>query len=87
MKETTPRPASRAGAPTTFRLARREDRTFVRELALRVFTVYGSYDRYLVAPGGKAGEIGAMEARIAALESQLGLKKTTAAKRTAPRKR
>ena len=48
MKETTPRPASRAGAPTTFRLARREDRTFVRELALRVFTVYGSYDRYLV---------------------------------------
>ena len=45
------------------------------------------YDRYLVAPGGKAGEIGAMEARIAALESQLGLKKTTAAKRTAPRKR
>ena len=48
MKETTPKPAPRVAEPVVFRPARRQDRHFVRELAEQVFSVYGSYDRYLV---------------------------------------
>ena len=47
MKETTPGAASRAAA-VIFRPAQPRDRLFVRELGERVFSVYGSYDRYLV---------------------------------------
>lgn len=46
MKETSPRQSSRAGV--VFRPARPEDRHFVRRLGERVFSIYGSYDRYLV---------------------------------------
>ena len=48
MKETTPRAASEAANAVSFRLAQPEDRRFVRELGERVFSIYGSYDRYLV---------------------------------------
>lgn len=57
MKETTPREASRAAAPVAFRLARPSDRRFVRGLAERVFSVYGSYDRYLVEWFGTQGVV------------------------------
>ncbi|HEX9725468.1 MAG TPA: GNAT family N-acetyltransferase [Vicinamibacteria bacterium] len=48
MKETSPRAASQAAAAVSFRLAQPRDRHFVRELGERVFSIYGSYDRYLV---------------------------------------
>ncbi len=47
MRETTPRPAARAGGRVSVRVASEEDRAFVRRLAHAVFSIYGSYDRYL----------------------------------------
>jgi len=48
MKEITPRAASRTAPTVSFRAARSQDRPFVRSLAERVFSIYGSYERYLV---------------------------------------
>lgn len=48
MKEITPKAAPGASSTVAFRLAQPKDRQFVRGLAERVFSVYGSYDRYLV---------------------------------------
>ncbi len=48
MRETTPRPAARAGGRLSVRVATGDDRAFVRRLAHSVFSIYGSYDRYLV---------------------------------------
>lgn len=48
MRETTPKPVARAGGKLSVRVATREDRAFVRQLAHSVFSIYGSYDRYLV---------------------------------------
>jgi ribosomal protein S18 acetylase RimI-like enzyme len=48
MKETSPRAASQAASAVVFRPAQPQDRHFVRELGERVFSIYGSYDRYLV---------------------------------------
>ena len=47
MRETTPRPAAGAGGKLSVRVASEEDRAFVRRLAHTVFSIYGSYDRYL----------------------------------------
>ena len=49
MREITPSPRVRAGGKLSVRVGRGEDRAFVRGLAHRVFSIYGSYDRYLVA--------------------------------------
>ncbi|MGH9460119.1 MAG: GNAT family N-acetyltransferase [Vicinamibacteria bacterium] len=48
MKETSPRAGSQAASAVVFRPAQPQDRHFVRELGERVFSIYGSYDRYLV---------------------------------------
>ena len=48
MRETKPPPAPRAGGKLAVRGAQAEDRAFVRRLAHTVFSIYGSYDRYLV---------------------------------------
>ena len=48
MKETSPRTTARTSPAVTFRAGRAEDRPFVRRLAERVFSIYGSYDRYLL---------------------------------------
>ncbi len=47
MKETSPPPTPRDTAPVVIRPAHSGDRPFVRELAGGVFSIYGSYDRYL----------------------------------------